>query len=214
MAALHKPITTAWADCSHDDLKLLLILRSKAPSFGLWSFPGGRLELGEGMLTAAKRELHEETQVVGNSIFGDSRDIFHVSEAIVSPSGEYLSGAGRQTQENVAFHYVLPHVAVLCSPLKLEASPDTLPCATPSDDAAACAWLSVRALLGADPAGGPLVTNSTCCSSLPTAEFEGLQVNPAHPACNNTVSKKRQHFVRGLPHVVSKLLTHLSATKA
>jgi 8-oxo-dGTP diphosphatase len=40
---------------------LVLIKRSKPPYQGLWSFPGGRVEFGETLQEAAKREVLEET---------------------------------------------------------------------------------------------------------------------------------------------------------
>ena len=39
----------------------LLAQRGKEPNNGMWSMPGGKIEIGEGMLDAAKRELWEET---------------------------------------------------------------------------------------------------------------------------------------------------------
>lgn len=45
-----------------DDVgRLLLIRRGRAPSAGLWSVPGGRVEPGESAAEAAAREVREET---------------------------------------------------------------------------------------------------------------------------------------------------------
>jgi ADP-ribose pyrophosphatase YjhB (NUDIX family) len=41
--------------------RLLLIRRGHAPSLGLWSLPGGRIEPGETAAAAAAREVKEET---------------------------------------------------------------------------------------------------------------------------------------------------------
>jgi len=41
--------------------RLLLVLRGREPSAGLWSLPGGRVEAGESDAEAVVRELHEET---------------------------------------------------------------------------------------------------------------------------------------------------------
>jgi len=40
---------------------LLLIKRGEAPSKGKWSIPGGRVEWGETLVEAVKREVREET---------------------------------------------------------------------------------------------------------------------------------------------------------
>jgi ADP-ribose pyrophosphatase YjhB (NUDIX family) len=46
----------------HDALgRLLLIRRGHAPSAGLWSVPGGRMEAGESEAEAVVREVAEET---------------------------------------------------------------------------------------------------------------------------------------------------------
>jgi 8-oxo-dGTP diphosphatase len=44
----------------HDD-RLLLVLRGRAPTKGYYAFPGGRVEAGETLEQAARRELAEET---------------------------------------------------------------------------------------------------------------------------------------------------------
>ena len=43
--------------------QVLLIKRGHEPYKGLWSLPGGLIELGESLVEAANRELHEETNI-------------------------------------------------------------------------------------------------------------------------------------------------------
>jgi len=55
------PIVCAGAVVRDQDGRLLLIRRAHAPSMGLWSVPGGRVEAGETPAQAAAREVLEET---------------------------------------------------------------------------------------------------------------------------------------------------------
>ena len=40
---------------------ILLIQRNQPPAMGLWSIPGGKLEAGESLVEACRREIKEET---------------------------------------------------------------------------------------------------------------------------------------------------------
>jgi 8-oxo-dGTP diphosphatase len=62
-----QPILGASACIWHDG-KVLLIQRGKQPGKGLWSLPGGKIEIGETAESAAARELFEETQVVAKLV--------------------------------------------------------------------------------------------------------------------------------------------------
>jgi len=59
-----KPIECAGAVVRDGAGRLLLVQRGRAPSAGLWSLPGGRVEPGETAAEAAAREVTEETGLV------------------------------------------------------------------------------------------------------------------------------------------------------
>ncbi|WP_164659376.1 NUDIX hydrolase [Tropicibacter sp. Alg240-R139] len=79
------------------DGHVLLAQRKKQPDAGLWGFPGGHVEWGETALTAATRELREETSVIADPV-------------------EYLTNYDLIRQDKTGqtvTHYLL--VGVLCS---------------------------------------------------------------------------------------------------
>ncbi|MFT6657985.1 NUDIX domain-containing protein [Maritalea sp.] len=51
-----------------DGDRVLLIERSNPPYKGLWSLPGGRVEPGEELIDAIRRELLEETNLVAEQL--------------------------------------------------------------------------------------------------------------------------------------------------
>ncbi len=72
---------------------VLLVRRDKFPDAGLWSFPGGGVELGETMEEAVVREVFEETGVLCRPVqYAGSADLI------------FSDGAGR-----VQYHFVLNH---------------------------------------------------------------------------------------------------------
>ncbi len=51
-----------------DDGRILLVKRKYPPQQGKWSLPGGHMNLGESLLDTARRELFEETGLLGTPV--------------------------------------------------------------------------------------------------------------------------------------------------
>lgn len=101
--------------------EFLLVRRANPPDQGLWGFPGGKIEPGEGVLQAALRELEEETGVKAHAV-----KAFAALDSIDS----------RPAHEG-GHHYVL--VGVLCHWQAGEA--------VAADDALEARWFDLPALL-------------------------------------------------------------------
>ena len=93
-----------------DDDRYLLIKRAAEPDAGLWSVPGGMVELGERAAGAAKREALEETGLEVEIV-----EVLGVVDKIVEGDGN-----------RIKFHFVI--VDYLAHPVggSLEASSDAL----------------------------------------------------------------------------------------
>jgi 8-oxo-dGTP diphosphatase len=82
-----------------DGGKVVLVRRRYEPLAGLWSLPGGALELGETLETGAAREMREETGL-------------HVE---VGPVIEVFDRIMLDEERRVRYHFVL--VDYLCRPV-------------------------------------------------------------------------------------------------
>jgi ADP-ribose pyrophosphatase YjhB (NUDIX family) len=71
--------------------QVLLARRGKEPSYGLWSVPGGGVHLGEGLKTAALREIREEC-----GIEIEVGDVVEIVERMV-----------READGRIQYHYVI-----------------------------------------------------------------------------------------------------------
>lgn len=88
----------------HDAGRILLVRRKKEPSRGLWTFPGGAVELGEPIELAVRREVLEETGVeievervlvVLDRIERDENDVVHYHYVIVDYLARPVGGTLR-----------------------------------------------------------------------------------------------------------------------
>ncbi len=60
--------------------RILLIRRANEPDQGRWAFPGGKIKFGEDLVSAAMRELLEETGVEASSLgVFTATDIFNLN---------------------------------------------------------------------------------------------------------------------------------------
>lgn len=111
---------------SEEDAELLLVQRRNPPDAGLWGFPGGHVEWGESLKTAALRELHEETGL-------------HAKAGAVLDQIEMID---RDSAGQVRHHFLL--LALACH--------DPVGILLAADDAAAAEWVGLSEILnGARP---------------------------------------------------------------
>jgi ADP-ribose pyrophosphatase YjhB (NUDIX family) len=84
--------------------RVLLVKRAKPPSQGLWSIPGGVVELGESFRETAERELEEECGIkikvgrvssVEDFIESDSKGRVRFHYVVTYVLAEYVSGEPR-----------------------------------------------------------------------------------------------------------------------
>jgi len=87
------------------DCSVLLVKRDQEPSKGLWSIPGGVIELGESLEHAVQREVREETGIDVKIV-----RLLDVADHIV-----------RDEDGRIRFHYVL--VDYLTHPITFDLSP-------------------------------------------------------------------------------------------
>lgn len=85
-----RPIASM-AACVFKDDKILIIRRANPPSQGMWSLPGGMIELGETIQETTKREVEEEC-----GIEIDVGDVFLVRNLIVPDD-----------KRDIQFHYIV-----------------------------------------------------------------------------------------------------------
>jgi ADP-ribose pyrophosphatase len=100
--------------------RLLLVKRAKEPNKGLWSIPGGGIELGETIYEAAKREVLEECSVkieiervldAANNIIKDSDGRIRYHYAIIDLLANYIGGKLEAQSDAAACGWFTPEEA-------------------------------------------------------------------------------------------------------
>ncbi|NPA95332.1 MAG: NUDIX hydrolase [Thermodesulfobacteria bacterium] len=92
------PIPAVGVAVVSDKGRILMIKRGKPPAEGMWSVPGGTIELGETVMEAARREVLEET-----SLDCSPYAVYDAIDAIY-----------RDEDQKIRFHYVILYVAATC----------------------------------------------------------------------------------------------------
>lgn len=98
--------------------RVLVATRTKPPSAGAYSLPGGHVEAGETLEQAALRELYEEVAVTARiigfnqhveSIRWENASQLRDQYVIASFVGAWVSGEGRTSPEVGEIRWVTPH---------------------------------------------------------------------------------------------------------
>ncbi len=100
------PVAAVSAIIPHED-KILLIRRGAPPGEGYWALPGGAVEIGEYLIDAVKREVHEETGINIKPL----KPLGIIEVLVLDNKGYYK------------FHYVIN--VWECKPLSLDVKPSS-----------------------------------------------------------------------------------------
>ena len=105
------PILGASA-CIWKNGQVLLIKRGKPPGKGLWSLPGGKIEIGETAVDAAQRELFEETQIRAKLLHAMGPFEIKQGDAILYSitcfAGLYVSGEALASSDAAELAWIYP----------------------------------------------------------------------------------------------------------
>ena len=98
----NQSLILAASTCVFRGREVLLVKRGQALGRGLWSLPGGKVEIGETEEVAALRELHEETGVAATMVGFAGRysiDAGHARYMITCFAAHHLSGTPRAASD-------------------------------------------------------------------------------------------------------------------
>jgi len=138
----------------------LLIQRGNEPNKHLWSFPGGKIHIGESILEAAKRELREETGIgeesSSSSLYDDYKLRWYangpfactdsIHPRIVKNNNNKHKISNDNNSNSIAYHYVISQCFAELTPTSSAAAGTNIlpPIITASDDAMNAKWWSIE----------------------------------------------------------------------
>lgn len=142
------PPSSTQTHAADGSARYLLVRRGKEPNKGLWSLPGGKIEVGETTLDAARRELWEETGLLSSTESNSRSNLivkWHMKGPFACTDSIHLSQSN-----GASFHYVI-------SQCYAEIQSHTRPYIAASDDAMDAQWLSTNEIKDSEERG--VVTN-------------------------------------------------------
>lgn len=123
--------------------RYVLVQRGKEPNKGIWSLPGGSIESGEESLSAAKRELWEETGLsVEHTI---DWDLQWCEDGPICTT-DSIHFAEKNGSNVVQFHYVISQWFVEITKENTAALSHSLPHLAAADDASDAKWFDLAAI--------------------------------------------------------------------
>jgi ADP-ribose pyrophosphatase YjhB (NUDIX family) len=138
-------VTVVSRPALNEPTQFLLVKRGKDPGKGLWSSPGGGINVGESTLAAAARELAEETGLT-------DKHVKFYPHPFTSTDAIYSASDDRGTQ----FHYVISQFIAFATPIGLKE-------AAAADDAEELGWFSTQEMALLDP---PVVPSMLAVAAL------------------------------------------------
>eukprot|EP00957_Ditylum_brightwellii_P196444 14967663-Ditylum_brightwellii.AAC.1 len=140
--------TSTTDDDSNNTPLYALVQRGKQPNYGIWSLPGGSIEVGETTIEAAKRELHEETGLISLPSSSSDNDDDRQQQLKWYEDAPFSTTDSihynEESKKEVTFHYMIAHVfaeAYMTDSLQQQ---QTLPKLVADDDALDATWWSVQ----------------------------------------------------------------------
>ncbi len=128
--------------CHSNVPQYLLVRRANPPDQGKWSLPGGKIEIGESTMDAAKRELCEETRLENCDWLSDP---FMTTDAIlVSVDKETKTMA--KSKDSISFHYLIAQCFA-----RVPKNDGLMPDVVASDDALDAKWYSLMEIQKLEP---------------------------------------------------------------